>query len=77
VLHIHAQRSICIFNIYVAPFTSILAIVRTISIAKIEMVESDYVFVVIGDFDIDMCENNQKSKLLQQYMQSLEMPEKK
>jgi hypothetical protein len=75
--NIHAQKSICIFNIYVAPFAYISTIVDTISIEKIEMVQSDYVFIVIGDFNIDMCANNQKSKLLQQYMQSLEMQEKK
>jgi hypothetical protein len=34
VSNIHAHKSICIFNIYVAPFASISTIVDTISVEK-------------------------------------------
>jgi len=33
------------------------------------------VLIIIGDFKIEMCIKNQKAKLLQQNMQSLEMQE--
>ena len=35
--------------------------------------QKDFVFIIIGDFNINIRVNNQNSNLLQQYMQSLQM----
>ena len=66
--NLYAERSILIFNIYVAPLTPISIIIQTIALATMESMQNDSVFIIIGDFNINIRANNQNSNLLQQYM---------
>ena len=44
-------------------------------LAKIELVEENFVSVIVGDFNIDIHAKNQRTRLLQEYMQSIGMQE--
>jgi endonuclease/exonuclease/phosphatase family metal-dependent hydrolase len=72
---VYVQQHVYIMNIYVAPFTSALTIIETISTTKVQMVHSDYILIIIGDFNIDIHANSQRSKQLIDYMHSQQLQE--
>ena len=61
---VYAQRHVCITNIYVAPFASLSNVIEAISIAKSQMIYNDCILIVVGDFNIDIHANKQRSKQL-------------
>ena len=72
---IYAQRHVCIMNIYAAPFASLSNVIETISIAKSQMIYNDCILIVVGDFNIDIHANKQRSKQLIEYMHSQQFQE--
>ena len=72
---LYIQQHICIMNIYAAPFSSASTIIETISSAKAEMLHSNNIVLIIGDFNINIHANNQRSKQLTEYMHSQHLHE--
>ena len=72
---LYIQQHVCILNIYVAPFSFVAMIIDTISIAKEQMLHSDSILLIIGDFNIDIHANSQRSRQLIEYMHSQQLNE--
>ena len=73
--NLYIQPHVCIMNIYVAPFSYATMIIDTISIAKKQMLHIDNILLIIGDFNIDIHANSQKSRHLIEYMHSQQLNE--
>ena len=52
-------------NIYAAPLASISSIIETISLEKEQIIDGDCIFIILGDFNIDIHVSSQRSKQLQ------------
>ena len=50
-------------------------IIVTISIAKVQMIHSDCILIIIGDFNVDISANSQRRKQLIDYMNSQQLQE--
>ena len=62
-------------NIYAALFSSAVMIINTISIAKEQMLHSHSILLIIGNFNIDIHANSQRSRQLIEYMHSQQLNE--
>jgi hypothetical protein len=62
-------------NIYATPFTSTSTIIETISTAKVQMLHSDCIFIIISDFNIGIHATSQRNKELVNYMHSQHLQE--
>ena len=62
-------------NIYAAPFSSAAMIIDTISITKEQMLHSDSILLIIGDFNIDIHANSRRSRQLIEYTHSQQLNE--
>jgi hypothetical protein len=62
-------------TIYVVPFTFSSTIIETISTTKVQVLHSDCILIIIGDFNVDISANSQRSKQLIDYMNSQQLQE--
>lgn len=63
------QRPICLMNIYAGPFEQVSMIMQIIKEAKPQTTYTNCVFLVIGDFNIDIQQEIARSKLFVQFME--------
>ena len=70
-----AQRHLFIMNIYAARLAFVSSIIETISMAKEQIIDGDCIFIILGDFNIDIHVSSQRSKQLQEYMHSQHLQE--
>jgi hypothetical protein len=73
-LELYVQH-VCIMNIYVAPFTFVSTIIETISTAKMQMIYSHCILVIVGDLNIGIHADSQSRKQLIDYMNSQQLQE--
>ena len=75
ITNLYFQQPICILNLYIAPLTPLSTIIESITIARMESKQDNCILVIIGDFNIDMCTNNKKCRLLIDHMKTLQLQE--
>ena len=57
VVDMYFKKSICLMNIYAAPFEQVQRITETIQKAKSESMNSNSIIIIAGDFNVDMQSN--------------------
>ena len=67
------RKSICLMNIYAAPFEQVQRITETIQKAESESMNSNSIIIIAGDFNVDMQSNSTRRKYLTQYMESQQL----
>lgn len=66
---------ICLINIYVVLILSILAIIEATTITWAQFTHGDYIFMLIGYFNIEINSNNKQSKQLLEHMRREQLQE--
>lgn len=73
VVDMYFKKSICLMNIYAAPFEQVQRITETIQKAESESMNSNSIIIIAGDFNVDMQLNSARRKHLTQFMESQQL----